>query len=104
MEEKLIIEVKDVFELVHPPGLIITPMFIVPECFQELELPVRVEAPNGGTKKYECQLLKIRFRLANGTHVYRVQLNFPTATKATIPVGSKIFSSSEVLLNLQVAS
>lgn len=104
MEERLIIEVEDVFELVHPTGVIITPMFIVPEGLQEQELTVRVETPDGGKTKYGCRLLKGRFRLANGTHIYRVQLNFPTATKITIPVGSKIFSSSEVLMNLQVTA
>lgn len=79
-------------------------MFIVPVGFQEKELTVSVESPEGSKTKYRCRLLKGRFRLANGTYIYRVQLNFPTATKVTIPEGSKIFSSSEVLMNLRATA
>jgi len=104
LEEKLIVVVEDIFKLVHPVGLTIIPAFVDHEGFKEQGFSVNVETPVGETIKHESQLKRIRFRLVDGSHIYRVLLNFPTATKIAIPVGSKIFSSSKVLKNLQVTA
>lgn len=104
LEDSLLIKVSATFELSSCLGVLIAPLFIVPDGFIEEEWMVRVESPCKNKTNQMCRLRHIRFRLKDGKHIYRLQLHFPAATKRNLPVGSTIFSSSDVLLNLHVAS
>lgn len=95
MTEKFLLEVQERFQLTNSVGLVIVPDFDLPSGWKNIKTIIRLETPNGMSKKCQGNFIMTHFNIADPNisiqKRWRVVLSLPKAKKTDINIGSKIF-------------
>lgn len=80
-------------------GLVLLPDFDVPKGWKNQSEIVLVVAPDGTTRELAAHFELIHFNIRDpgidANRRWRVSVSLPSASKAAVPIGSKIFCESE---------
>jgi hypothetical protein len=81
-------------------GLVLLPDFDVPKGWENRSEPVLVVGPDGREHEFAARFELIHFNIRDpnvgANRRWRVSVSLPSASKASVPVGSKIFCESEL--------
>lgn len=100
----LLLKVEGAFEISDWGGLFVTPTFKLPDHgFEQTTIRVVIRAPDGTERDAEADLVIPHFVLVGGRGEYRVQMRFKDMQKSQVPIGSEIFTESEVARDLEIA-
>jgi hypothetical protein len=81
-------------------GLVLLPDFDVPKGWENRSEPVLVITPDGREHEFAARFELIHFNIRDpnvgANRRWRVSVSLPCASKAAVPVGSKLFCESEL--------
>jgi hypothetical protein len=102
-----LLTVQDHFDMTGR-GLILLPDFDVPDGWRERSDTVRVVTPDGEQREFLAHFSIVHFN-TNDPNVdskgrWRVSVSLPTASKSTVPIGSKVLCEGRLKAALTSAS
>lgn len=81
-------------------GLVLLPDFDVSKGWENRSEPVLVVTPDGREHEFAARFELIHFNIRDpnvgANRRWRVSVSLPSASKASVPVGSKLFCESEL--------
>ena len=85
-------------------GLVLLPDFDAPKGWENRSAPVLVVTPEGREQEFAARFELIHFNIPDpnvgSNRRWRVSVSLPSASKASVPVGSKLFCESELTVVL----
>jgi hypothetical protein len=98
---ELLLTVEDHFLIKHR-GLVVVPGLDLPENrrFKPFSDKVVIRKPDGTEEQCLAYLGLEHFNLGDKGSIWHIILQFPEETKATVPIGSQVFVSEDLLRKL----
>ena len=102
MELRLLLEVENHFQLTGR-GLVVAPVLDMPSdnrIIHPFSADILICRPDGSEEHLEGYFNSEHFLLYDGSSMWKIVLIFPTASKDSIPIHSKIFVSADTAMKL----